>query len=169
MILNWFTSFSFSLNISKHTKIQVLILPVLTEFNLKMFWEHSVLSYHKVKHDNHTHAQAKIADTKIEKPRESSKICFLFSVMISKVIQFCKNLCCCSKSVLLAMLCVTGKPQWLKLLHRNWKESWIQWSKVYLCVYITPKTYSTKADKQHQAVRFSRETSSNSGFLAVCE
>ncbi len=28
-------------------------------------------------------------------------------------------------------LCVTGKTEGLKLLHRNWKESWIQWSKVF--------------------------------------
>ncbi len=28
-------------------------------------------------------------------------------------------------------MCVTGKTEGLKLLHRNWKESWIQWSKVF--------------------------------------
>jgi len=70
------------------------------------------------------------------------------------------------------MLCVTGKPQRLKLLYRNWKESWIQWSNVCLCacVYITANTYSTKADKQqHQTVPFSRETLSDSGLKPICE
>lgn len=140
---------SISLSIGKHIKIQRPYFNFsLTKFNL-LFWEQNVLSYHKTKADmiiihTHTHQDSWYHNRK--RGRAVNNVsCFQWRFLKSWY-NFVKNLCVWSKSFSLPKLCVTGKPQWFKLLYRNWKESWIQWSNVCscACVYITANTYTAQ-------------------------